>query len=230
MDSPDNIHEGHRAKMRARFFESGLRGFAPHEVIEFLLYYTIPRKNTNEIAHALINKFGSIAGVFDATIPELTDAGLSENSIALFKAITQSLSLYYQSENKSRVYDNTQKIREMFATEFPGRNVEEFRLACFNNKLQLKDKIHIISAGTFAATAVNMRRLVETVIKEGSYCIAISHNHPNALPTPSNEDIAATRYILQTLRAIEVHLLDHVIIGLGPPYSMRDNDVFSIFE
>jgi DNA repair protein RadC len=218
--------------MRERFFEAGgFDGFSPHEVIEFLLFFTIPRINTNETAHYLLHKFGSIAELFDASREELKASGLSDSTITLFKTIPECFNQYYQSRNVSRVYDSPKKLIELFEHAYPGNNSEEFRLACFTPHLNLKNgRVYIINEGAPTTTEVNMRKLVETIIKTGTNSVAISHSHPNLPPTPSKQDIAATRYIMQTLRAIGVHMLDHIIVGKNGSYSMRENDVFSIFE
>ncbi|MDR0974480.1 MAG: hypothetical protein LBL80_02175 [Ruminococcus sp.] len=227
-----NIHEGHRARMREKFFKEGIKRFAPHEVVEFLLFFTVKRVNTNETAHQLLQRFGSLSGLFDASKESLLEAGCSENTAALFKAIPQCFPLYFGSRNDSLIYDSPKKLIALFAHEYPGNNsVEEFRLACFNPQLKLiGNTVHTINKGGPNTTEADMRKLIYTVVHTETNSIAVSHNHPHTSATPSTSDISATRYMSQTLRAFGVRLLDHIIVGENDVLSMRQHGVFSIFE
>ncbi|MDR0943223.1 MAG: hypothetical protein LBM41_01680 [Ruminococcus sp.] len=230
-DLVDNYHEGHRARMRKRFWEEGFRSFSPHEVVEFILFFTRPRVNTNETAHMLLKHFGNFSKLLDATKDELMAAGLSESSAILFKTIPACFPFYFGSRNEDLVYDNSKKLKALFAYEFPGANVEQFRLACFTPRLHLKSrKIYIINEGEPDKTEVNIRKLVYTVVRTETNSIALSHNHPNRPATPSTSDISTTRYLGQTLRAFGVHILDHIIIGSDGALSMREEGCFTLFE
>jgi DNA repair protein RadC len=200
-------------------------------VLEFLLFFTIPRVNTNEAAHILLNRFGSFSAILDASKEELMDAKCSENTIALLKAIPKCFPIYYGSKNESLIYDTPKKLIALFLNEFPGSNEEEFRLACFTPHLKLKNRaIHVINRGGPTTTEVDMRKLIYAVVHSETNSVAISHNHPNLPATPSQSDIAATRYICQTLRAFGVHLLDPIIIGENDVCSMRKLGVFTVFD
>jgi DNA repair protein RadC len=226
-----NIHKGHREKMRRRFFESGLAGFAPHEIVEFLLFFTIPRQNTNEMAHRLINKFTNIADLFDAPIDALRDAGLSDNTASLFKIIPQIFPVYYASKASGETYDNCSKLKELFTYQYPGIANEQFRIACFDNNLHLiNNKVYITDIGIGTHTVVNFRKITELIVKNDTYNVAVSHNHPNALPVPSPEDINVTRNLNRLLKAIGVNLFDHIIVGRNDSFSMRENDILGVFD
>jgi DNA repair protein RadC len=227
----EKFHEGHRVRMRKRFWEEGFRNFSPHEVVEFLLFFTRPRVNTNETAHMLIKRFGNFSGLLDASKEELMEAGLSEASALLFKAIPGCFPYYFGSRNENLVYDNIAKLKALFAYEFPGSNVEQFRLACFTPRLHLKArKIYVINDGEPDSTEVNIRKLVYTVVHTETNSIALSHTHPHGPATPSTKDIATTRYLGQTLRAFGVNILDHIIIGTDGALSMREAGCFTLFE
>jgi DNA repair protein RadC len=217
--------------MRDKFFNEGFKNFGPHEVIEFLLFFTIPRVNTNETAHRLLHRFGSVSALFDASKEALMEAGCSESTAALFKAIPLCFRVYFGSKNETLVYDSPKKLMSLFTHEFPVKNVEEFRLACFSPKLHLiGNTVHVINEGAPNTVEINLRNLVKTVILSETNSVAVSHNHPNASSYPSHSDISSTRYIGQTLRAFGVSLLDHIIIGTDGPYSMRERGHFNIFE
>ncbi|MDR0992419.1 MAG: hypothetical protein LBL87_05950 [Ruminococcus sp.] len=227
----EELHIGHRDKMRRRLFEQGLSAFAPHEVVEMLLFYTIPRQNTNEMAHKLLDKFGSIGALFDAPLDVLLENGVSENTAALFKIIPQCLPIYYASVSENVVYDNPSKLKKLFLYQYPGKRDEELRLACFTQKLGLIDNhVYTISTGGKLFTEVNMRKIVETIIKTDASLVAISHNHPGGIPEPSKPDIFSTRNISRTLKSIDVYLLDHIIVGRSSAFSMREHNIIGAFD
>lgn len=226
----NNVHEGHRIRMRKRFRETGFNGFEEHQIIELLLFYTCPRRDTNGLAHELINKFGSISGVMDASYEELTAVkGVSEATATLFKIIPKFLPVYYNSRSCGRVYDDSDKLKELFEPYFVGLTHEEFRLACFDNNLRLVSNI-LIDTGSPSGAPVNMRKLTEEVFRAKSVNIAIAHNHPKGVPVPSESDICATRTISTTMRSLGVKLLDHIIVGELSSASMRDCAVMNIFD
>jgi DNA repair protein RadC len=226
-----NLHEGHREKMRFKLFDYGLASFEPHEVIEMLLYYTTLRKNTNEIAHRLIDKFGSLGALLDAPPVALRECNLSDNTIALFKIIVECMPLYYSSASKEEIFDNTDKLKKLFLYQYPGKHEEHLLLACFSQKLSLIDNnVYVISAGNNHFTEVNMRKMVEIIIQTGAHLVAISHNHPDGVPDPSKRDIFATRQLSRNLKSIDVCLLDHIIVGKDSAYSLREHNIIGVFD
>lgn len=225
----ENLHEGHRGRLRERFRSNGLEGFDQHQIIELLLFYTCPRKDTNELAHVLVNKFGNIAGVMDASYEQLTSVkGISENTATLFKIIPECLSVYYNSRSDGISYDNTEKLKELFKPHFVGITHEEFRLASFDNNLRLINNV-LISAGSPSAAPIETRKIIEVIVHDRTSNVAVAHNHPNGIPSPSNEDVSATRQLSTTLKALGVTLLDHVIVGDRSAVSMRDMAYMNVF-
>ncbi len=226
----ENPHENHRERMRKRFRENGFNGFDDHQIIELLLFYTCPRKDTNVLAHTLINRFGSIAGILDASYEDLISIkGISENSATLFKIIPKMLSVYYNSRSDGMVYDNFQKLKELFTPHFVGLTHEEFRLACFNNNLQVVSNI-LISAGAPSFTYINARKIVEEAFRVKSDYVVLAHNHPNGSPAPSIDDVNTTRSLNRSLKALGINLLDHVIIGKNSSASMRELACIDVFD
>ncbi len=226
----NNVHDGHRQRMRNRFIETGFKGFEPHQIIEMLLFYACPRKDTNELAHMLIKKFGSLAGIFDASVQDLMSVnGISENAAVLFKMIPKCVPLYFESKTEDEVYDNTDKLKELFRPWFVGVSREEFRIACFDNNLKLINN-RLASDGGPSASAVDMRKLVEIVMLDNTSLIAIAHNHPSGFPIPSKDDIMVTRIINTTMKTIGVTLLDHIIVGANQVVSMKESALINIFD
>ncbi|MCL2053090.1 MAG: hypothetical protein FWG90_01435 [Oscillospiraceae bacterium] len=229
-DGQENLNAGHRQRMRKRFLKSGFTDFEPHQIIEMLLFYTCPRKDTNKLAHTVLNRFGSIAGVFEADADELAALpGISENAAVLFKMIPECAAVYFSARSEKITYDNTKKLKALFTPCFIGQTREKLYFACFDNDLRLIENI-VVSSGTAFASEINVRKIIETAIKSNATLAALAHNHPNGLPTPSSEDNRATRIINYMLKAIGVKLLDHIIVGANQSISMRDVSDSAIFD
>lgn len=230
MNKKVNVHEGHRARMRKRFRETGFEGFNEHEIIEMLLFYTCPRKDTNELAHILINEFGSIAGIMNADYEELIKINnITENTATLFKMIPKFLPLYYNSRPEEAVFTNSDALKKMFSTYFVGLTHEEFRLACFDNNLHMISNI-MISSGAPSSTTVNIRKIVEETLRTKAAFTAVAHNHPQGDTLASAEDIEATKQINAAMRFIDVELIDHIIVCEDCSISLRQMGYKTLFS
>ena len=218
-----NVHDGHRERMRLRFRETGsFDGFSEHEIIEMLLFYTHPRRNTNEIAHELINRFGSIAGIIEAEYDDLIKVKyITDGAATLFKMLPKFLPVYYNSKNNGMIYDNSQKLIALFEPYFVGLAHEEFRAAYFDNKLALIRNVALDSGDT-SGTAVNIRKLVEIALRENAATVAIAHNHPKTASKPSSGDFNTTQQIIDVLKPMKIDFLDHIIVGEDKTISLRD--------
>lgn len=219
----ENVHDGHRERMRKRFRETGsFEGFSDHEIIEMLLFYTHPRRNTNEIAHELMNRFGSIAGIIEAEYDDLTQVKyITDGAATLFKMIPKFLPIYYNSKNNGMIYNTSQKLIDLFEPYFVGLAHEEFRAAYFDNKLSLIKNV-ALDSGDPSGSPVNIRKLVEIALRENAATVAIAHNHPKTSSKPSSMDINTTQQIIEVLRPMKIDFLDHIIVGEDRTISLRD--------
>lgn len=229
MNEKVNLHEGHRARMRKRFRETGFDGFTEHEVLEMILFYTCPRKDTNEIAHTLINKFGNFAGVIEAEYDDLLSVkNITENTATLFKMIPKFLPVYYNLRSDGVIFDSMDKIMRMFEAYFVGLTHEEFRIACFDNNLRMLSNI-LISSGTPTSSDVNMRTIVKEVLRTNATSAIICHNHPRCDTLASPEDREATKNISLILHKLDVQLTDHLIVTEGHTISLRQMGYVNLF-
>lgn len=223
-DKSVNVHEGHRERMRKRFRETGsFDGFSDHEVLEMVLFYACPRRNTNEIAHELITKFGGIAKIIEADFDDLMQVKyITENAATLIKIIPKFMPIYYNSMSQGMIYDNSNKLIKLFEPYFVGLAHEVFRVAYFDNKLSLIKNI-ALDSGDPSGSAVNIRKLVEIAIRENAVTIAIAHNHPKSSPKPSSQDIKTTQLIIDVTAPLRIDFLDHIIIGENETISLRES-------
>ena len=217
-----NAAKGHRSRVRERFLQTGLDGFAPHEMLELLLFYAMPMRDTKKTAHELIERFGSIAGVFNAEVSELTKIPyVTENAAILFRLIPQLINAYYAEESRGVSYSDTTKLAALFRPYFVGSGSSKFLLGCFGRELKMIS-VTEISHGSSAYSSIEMRKILSEVINSGCTMAALAHNHPQANPKPSEEDISVTRRIGELLGAVDVKLMDHIIVGGSMTYSMPE--------
>ncbi|MBQ3918828.1 MAG: hypothetical protein II695_04070 [Oscillospiraceae bacterium] len=222
--------KGHRQRMKDRFLETGLDGFAPHEMLELLLFYAIPMRDTKKTAHQLIERFGSLSGVLSAEVSELVKIPyITQSAAVLIKLIPPLLTAYYADAGKGTSYSDTTALSAMFRPYFVGASVSKFLIACFDHELHLIN-VSEISRGTSSYTSIEMRKILSEVLSSGCAMAALAHNHPGGTASPSEEDIAVTRRINELLSAVDVKLMDHIIVGGTQTYSMRDGGELGIFD
>lgn len=218
------IHDGHREKMRERFLKGGLESFADHEALELLLYYAIPRRDTNPAAHALMERYGSLSAVLNAPVEDLKKVeGIGESAAILLKLVPQ---IYRKARiadaSRETVLNSVQKagayLMELFADE---KNEVVYQLC-----LDRKGKLLVckrLGEGDVSSADVNIRKIVENAILYSASSVILAHNHPSGIALPSEADYAATDQIQTALHTIHVKLADHIIVADGDFVSMSDS-------
>jgi len=202
--------------------EDGLQNFAEHEVLELMLFYCIPRHNTNPIAHALIDHFGSLSQVMTAPPTELQKvSGIGENA-ATFLALLNAFCRYYSSAKGKDpvILDSGAKCKNYFASRFFGARNETVQMVCLDAKGKLLCHKEL-GEGSVNSAAVPIRRIVEIALGVNASAVVLAHNHPSGLALPSPEDELTTRQLAVALSAVDITLADHIIVADGDPISMR---------
>lgn len=226
----ENIHKGHRERMRKKLIQSGFDGFTNHEILELLLFYSRPRIDTNAIAHRLIDKYKTISGVCNADIEDLKEIeGIDEASAVLIKMIPLLAKEYMNSSSNSIHMSNYNTVCEYFKTQFLGETVEKIRIACLDDKLRLISG-KIIAEGAPGGVGINIRRIVEFTYKNKCENVILAHNHPHGDIIPSDDDIKATAEIYNTLKPVGINLLDHIIVADGQAISLKESGAFSLLK
>lgn len=230
VDIMGTIHDGHRKRLKQRFLQEGLESFEPHNILELLLFYAIPRQDTNVIAHELIKEFKTLSGVFNAPYEELIKIkGLSENGATLIKIIPQLLSAYTVEMKKNQPMNNVKTICDYFHGYYIGVKTEQLRVCCLDDNLNVIS-CSVIQDGGVNTVPINVRKIVETAYRSNSSLIILAHNHPNGVPVPSDADVKVTRQLNNILKSVGINLLDHIIVGPNNAISMKDNGYFNTFE
>jgi DNA repair protein RadC len=222
-----NIHEGHRDRMKQRFLQHGLENFDDHNVLELLLFFAQPRGDVNPTAHALLDRLGSLAAVFDAPIDELTKIpGIGETTAVFIKLIPQVSRRYLMSRSSyDDILNSTQKAGEYLLPRFYAERDEIVYMVCLDAKCKVLNCKLLFRGGVNSAN-VSIRKIVENALLYNSTSVIIAHNHTSGIALPSQEDKATTRRIEEALRAVDVILADHIVVADDDYVSMADNGFF----
>ena len=214
-----NVHEGHRKRLKSRFLEEGLDGFDDHQVLELLLFFSIPQKNTNVLAHELIEKYGSLSGVLEADPKDLiTNKGIGENSAALISLIPALSRRYLKDRWGDRpILNSTSKAGDYVLSLCTVRTYEAFFVICLDAQCRVIYPA-LAHEGTINQAPVYPRIIVEIALRHKAHSVILAHNHPGGSPNPSRQDIEATQNIKNALHAISIQVMDHIIAS-GSKYT-----------
>ncbi|AEV68416.1 RadC family protein [Acetivibrio clariflavus] len=218
------MHEGHRKRLKMRFLKEGLDSFEPHQVLELLLFYSIPRKDTNELAHKLLERYGSLSGVFDADIKDIVKIpGIGENTAFLLNLIPHLARRYHNDKwGPKPELNSSSKAGNYAISLFAGRNYEAFFIICLDaqNRVNYSELVH---EGTINEAPVYPRLLVEAAIRHKANSVILAHNHPGGTLNPSRADMEATKTICTALESISIKVIDHIIVCGDKYYSFAEN-------
>lgn len=226
-----NLHEGHRKRLKQRFINNGLSTFEDHNILELLLFYSVPRSDTNEIGHKLLKKFGSLSNVFDAPVEELVKVeGIGEHSAVLIKLIPEICNIYHTDKTENVTVINSTKLAgRYFVPRFMGKTSEEVHIMLLDDKKKFI-KSEVISKGTVNASAVSVRKIVAAAINSNATGVVLAHNHPGGVALPSTSDILTTKRIYNALKLMDIQLCDHIVVADSDYVSMLDSGMFADFE
>ena len=216
MDSGEikSFHDGHRQRLIERFEKEGLDNFTPVQVLELLMFYSIPRRDTNELAHKLIERFGSVSRVMDASVEELMQVpGIGRRTAVLLHLVKHS-GRYYQvdSNRKGAVMKDIDDCGKFMLPFFIGRQKETVFLLCLNancNVISCRE----VGEGDIHAAVISPRQVVEIALAEKASTVVLAHNHPSGVALPSQEDILVTKRLAAALQSVDVTLFDHLIVA-----------------
>lgn len=208
------LHKGHRQRVKARYLAEGLDSFEEHQILELLLYYCIPMRDTNELAHKMIAEFGSLAGIFEADPKDICKrCGVSENTAILLTLIPPLTRRYFKGKwGDKPVMSSSTKAGEYAVSLFVGRTYEVFFVICLDSQNRVNCAV-LVHEGTINETPVYPRIIVEAVLRHQANSVILAHNHPGGSLRPSDADLQITKRITAALEAISVHVVDHIIIA-----------------
>ena len=219
MADTSSMHSGHRQRLKERFLTEGLDHFSDINALELLLFYCIPRRDTNPVAHRLLDRFGKFHHVLDAPYSELIKVeGVSENT-ATFLALFRQMNRYYEKSQAEdiRIVDTTTKCGNYLAPYFRDLWDETVYLLCLDAKCKVLC-CKKVGEGSLNSVAFSTRKIVEIAIAAGASSVVLAHNHPSGLAIPSPEDTQTTKRLGQALDMVDIVLADHIIVS-GEDYT-----------
>ena len=234
MENKDNknkkpIHSGHRQRMREKALEYGFETVKEHEVLEMLLFLGIPQRNTNPLAHELINTFGSFSAVFEADYEDLVAVkGMTQTAAFSIKMMPEIFSRYIQDKSKEKLADveGTKDAFNYFYPKYVGATNEILYLMLLDNAGKVLS-LEKLSLGGPSSSEVEIRKIIERCVKYRATQAILCHNHPSGKLEPSNDDFITTSKVYRVLNSIGVTLVDHLIVYNDKFVSLRENENYS---
>lgn len=220
-----NIHKSHRQRLKNQFLENGISSLTDIQKLELLLFFSIPQKDTNPIAHELLDTFKNLKNVLNASTDKLMEVnGIKENSATLIKLVNDLIN--YSS--LPTLYDGTItsviEAKEFCTNLYKGINVEQFYVICLTKSNKVKD-IKMIKSGSADEVNVQIRDITQFALDSKCNRIIISHNHPHDNNSMSDEDCAFTYSVICSCILNSIEIVDHIIVGTSKTYSMASQNV-----
>ena len=219
-----SIHDGHRQRLRERFMKYGMESFTDIEALEILLFYAVPRRDTNALAHALLEHFGSYRAVIEADIGSLEKVpGIGENAAALIKLVAAHGTRYQVALRSA--------IKRIGSTEDAGAYLQPFfayakrelvYLMCLDAR-QTIIRCHLLAEGASGVVNMTPRDVAELALSDKAVSVILAHNHPSGVALPSDSDICTTKRMHEALGLVGVRLHDHIIFADEDFVSIRDS-------
>ena len=191
-----SVHEGHRQRMRRQLKTSGMDSLSDVQVLEVLLYYAIPRADTNPIAHRLLERFGSLSGVLEAAPDDRS--------------------------GKANILNSTSKCGQYLVPFFHGEQEEVVYLLCLDAKCKALCCVPV-HRGSITVASISVRKIVQTALNQNAASVVLAHNHPSGYALPSQEDLDTTRTLQTALQSVGIVLADHIIVADDDYVSLADD-------
>ena len=215
-------YHGHRQRLRERFLSGGADALPDYELLELLLFFAIPQRDTKPLAKALIARFGSFADVIAAPADRLMEVeGVKEGTVTALKIVEASALRLARTRIIGRpALSSWEALLDYCAAAMGRAQTEEFRILFLDRKnILLADEVH--QKGTVDHTPVYPREVVKRALELGASALILVHNHPSGDPTPSKADILMTREIAAAAKALKIDIHDHLVIGKGKHASFK---------
>ena len=225
--SSESIHTGHRERLRQRLMTFGADALCEHELLELILFYAIPRINTNDIAHSLLDKFGSLGKVVSADSESLSAVSGVGQSGALFLRLMHDLGI--SNMRISHSYETLSKRAQLcscLTEQFSGIDAKICNILCLSSRSELLATV-TLPVEKLLGGGMTPRELAAAILKSGAASVCLGINHGTDLPLPRPEDLALARMVGELLSAVGTSFTDCIICGGGSSFSMRGSGAFA---
>ena len=217
-------HDGHRARMKARFVRCGLDNFDDHSVLELLLFYAVPRRDVNELAHALLDHFGTLDAVFEASCEDMMRVpGVGENVATLLTLIPQVGRRYQMAKRRQQtILRSSEDAGNYLVPLYLYERTEVVYLLCLDAKCKALCCVPV-HRGSITVASISVRKIVQTALNQNAASVVLAHNHPSGYALPSQEDLDTTRTLQTALQSVGIVLADHIIVADDDYVSLADD-------
>ena len=202
----------HRERLRAKYINNGISSFSQCEILELLLFYAIPRKDTKPLAHSLLEKFGSLTDVLEASESQLVEAGATPAVVFFLKLFNDVEGYLTKKKEHREVFNDFDDLGRYMCSVLKDSRTEQIFAVMLDSKDRFVCECYL-GQGSFERAVVDMRKLIETCICKGAAKVAIAHNHPGGKMEASTFDYMATRSVEDALNNIDVKLVEHYIVS-----------------
>ena len=224
-----NIHRNHRSRLKNQFIENGIDKLTDIQKLELLLFYAIPQKDTNPLAHRLLDEFGSLSDVMCAKYSELMKVdGIKENSATLIRFFGSMLN-YCGRPIEDTVINSSAKAKEYATKYFSHVHVEQFYVFCLTKSGKVK-KAFLINSGSTSEVNVQIRNITEKSLETNCERMIIAHNHPHGKAVMSSQDARFTYSLLCSCILNNIELLDHIIVGTDRTISLFEQGIMATLK
>lgn len=222
-----SIHKGHRQRLKDRFRSEGLDHFDERHVLELLLFYCIPQQDTAPLAQRLLDHFGSVAQVLEASAEELEKVSGVGYNVSTLLTLTTAIGRYYLVNRTMNtvILATTTECGRYLMNHFHGRRNETVFLLCLDAKCKVlccKE----VGEGSVNSANIPVRRVVEMALGVNASAVILAHNHPSGVAVPSHEDILTTKRLAVALDAVEIELADHIVVSDDDFVSMVQSGLY----
>ena len=210
----DNVHGMHRERMRDRFILNGIDNMSPHEALELMLYYVIPRCDTNPLAHELIDTFGSFSGVLDASVEDLAAIKGVGKKTAVFLKLFLDVNRFYEVDKTSnmKTFTTIDDVGRFLRPRFLGRRDELVIMLSLDTKNSLIAQ-QVLFEGNVNSVGFDIRKMVGSALRLNAANIILAHNHPGGVAVPSMKDVQTTEHLRNVMSGVNLKLLDHLVFA-----------------
>ena len=212
------LHDGHRQRKRQQFLSHGPESMADHELLELALFYAIPRRDTNETAHRLLDQFGSLDRVLSAPEQELEKVeGVGQGAAVLLRLMGSIGDRARRPGREEKIVASVDQAGAYFLRLLDGQRTEQLYQLCVDAKGK------VLSQGQADMTVLSLRQVVENALLSGASGVFLGHNHPSGVALPSPADMEATTQVRDALKRLDIRLIDHIIVADGDYVSMASS-------
>lgn len=214
MEKEPNLHAGHRQRVKQRFLEQGSAAFSDHQLLEMLLFYAVPRRDTNPLAHRLMNNFGSLFGVMSASVEDLKAVpGMNESAAILIRLMPEVMQRYRSHVvDTNRRAESIEDVAEYLRPYFFAARTELVYLVSLDDAGRILG-CDCLSEGSVNRSWMDSRKLAQAALQRKATGVVLSHCHPIGTLDPSDADVLTTLHCRKLLQSLNIQLIDHLIFA-----------------